>query len=158
MFICTANTTDTIPDALLDRLEVIELPGYTTEEKVAIARRHLVPKQVEANGLQGELVEFSDDALELLVERYTREAGVRGLERQIASVCRKLVREHTGGSGFYRPVDPERVIDLLGPPEYDLERTEREAQARRLPDAGRLGRRRADDAGGGAARAGRRAS
>ena len=128
MFICTANTTDTIPDALLDRLEVIELPSYTTEEKVAIARRHLVPKQVEANGLQGELVEFSEDALELLVERYTREAGVRGLERQIASVCRKLVREHTGGSGFYRPVDPERVIDLLGPPEYDLERSEREAR------------------------------
>ena len=126
MFICTANTMDTIPEALLDRLEVIELPGYTTEEKVAIARGYLVPKQVRASGLQQELVEFDDDALTLLVERYTREAGVRNLERQIASVCRKLVREHAAGSGFFRAVDADRVVDLLGPPEYDSERVERE--------------------------------
>jgi ATP-dependent Lon protease len=126
MFICTANTMDTIPEALLDRLEVIELPGYTTEEKVAIARGYLVPKQVRASGLENGMVEFGDDALELLVERYTREAGVRNLERQIASVCRKLVREQGGSAGVYQPVDAERVVDLLGPPEFDSERIERE--------------------------------
>ncbi len=93
---------------------------------MAIARGYLVPKQVRASGLQQELVEFDDDALALLVERYTREAGVRNLERQIASVCRKLVREHAAGSGFFRAVDAERVVDLLGPPEYDSERVERE--------------------------------
>jgi len=107
---------------------VIELPGYTTEEKVAIAAQYLVAKQIRATGLQEEMVEFSEDALELLVERYTREAGVRSLERQIASVCRKLVREQGGGTGFYRPVDAERVVDLLGPPEYERERLERQAR------------------------------
>jgi len=129
MFICTANTKDTIPAPLLDRLEVIELPGYTTAEKVAIAARYLVPKQLKAAGLQADQVELSDDALELLVERYTREAGVRGLERQIASICRKLVREHGGAPGLFLPVNAERVIDLLGPPRYYPERGGRQGRA-----------------------------
>lgn len=125
MFIGTANTADTIPPVLLDRLEVIDLPGYTTEEKVAIGRQYLVPKQLEATGLGGEWLEIDEDAVELLVERYTREAGVRNLERQIASVCRKLAREYMGGHCCYRHVDRERVLDLLGPPPYHPERTER---------------------------------
>ena len=118
MFVATANTSDTIPPALLDRLEVIELPGYTTGEKVAIAARYLVPKQVEAAGLEPGSVALSDEALELLVERYTREAGVRNLERQIASLCRKLAREQEAGRAFDARLDAERVQALLGPPLY----------------------------------------
>jgi ATP-dependent Lon protease len=125
MFIGTANITDTIPPPLLDRLEVIELSGYTTEEKIAIARHHLVPKQLPAAGLKDQLLEVDDDALELLVEQYTREAGVRNLERQIASVCRKLAKEQMGGAYRYRNVDRERVLDLLGPPPYHPERSDR---------------------------------
>ncbi|MHC5034539.1 MAG: S16 family serine protease, partial [Planctomycetota bacterium] len=125
MFIGTANTADTIPPVLLDRLEVIYLSGYTTEEKIAIARQYLVPKRLEAAGMGGDWLEFGEDAIELLVERYTREAGVRNLERQIASVCRKLAREYMGGHSRYRLVDKQRVLDLLGPPSYHAERTER---------------------------------
>jgi ATP-dependent Lon protease len=125
MFIGTANTTFTIPPVLLDRLEVIELPGYATEEKAAIARQYLVPKQLDAAGLAGEWIEFDEDAIDLLVERYTREAGVRNLERQIAAVCRKLARERMGGRCCYRHVDARRVTDLLGPPDYFPERADR---------------------------------
>jgi ATP-dependent Lon protease len=125
MFIGTANTDDTIPPALLDRLEVIELPGYTTEEKIEIARRYLWPKQLDATGLKGEALDISDDALELLVEQYTREAGVRSLEREIASICRKLAKEQMGGSYHYRRLDKEGVPELLGPPLYYAERSER---------------------------------
>ena len=125
MFIGTANTVATIPPVLLDRLEVLELPGYTTEEKMAIARRYLVPKQLEANGLSADWVDFDAAAVELLIERYTREAGVRDLERRIAAVCRKLAREHMGGRPCYRHLDPDQVRDLLGPPRYYPERSER---------------------------------
>jgi ATP-dependent Lon protease len=125
MFIGTANTTDTIPPPLLDRLEVIELPGYTTGEKIAIARQYLVPKQLEATGLKREAVEIADDALDLLVEEYTRESGVRSLERQIASICRKLAKEQMGGSYHYQRVDAQRTVELLGPPLYFPERSEK---------------------------------
>ncbi len=102
MFICTANTMDTDPRPRCSTgWRSSSCPATRPDEKVAIARGYLVPKQVKANGLQEELVEFDDGALALLVERYTREAGVRNLERQIASICRKLVREHEAGSGFY---------------------------------------------------------
>ncbi|MGD2174493.1 MAG: LON peptidase substrate-binding domain-containing protein, partial [Candidatus Brocadiaceae bacterium] len=109
MFIGTANTTDTIPPALLDRLEVMELSGYSTDEKVAIARQHLVRKQLEATGLADARVEIDDEALELLVEGYTREAGVRSLERQIAALCRKLAREFVGGRTCCDHLDEDRV-------------------------------------------------
>ncbi|WP_111411956.1 endopeptidase La [Billgrantia lactosivorans] len=92
MFICTANSMN-IPGPLLDRMEVIRLPGYTEDEKLAIARRYLVPKQLKANGFKDEEVSFSDEALLELIRYYTREAGVRELERQIAKVCRKVLRE-----------------------------------------------------------------
>ncbi|MCH4562751.1 endopeptidase La [Halomonas sp. EGI 63088] len=92
LFICTANSMN-IPGPLLDRMEVIRLPGYTEDEKLAIARRYLVPKQLKANGLKDEELAFSDEALLELIRYYSREAGVRELERQIAKVCRKVLRE-----------------------------------------------------------------
>jgi len=98
MFVCTANTMD-IPAPLLDRMEVIRLPGYTEEEKVAIAERHLLPKQVKANGLRKNELEISENALRDMVRYYTREAGVRNLEREVAKVARKVVRNNVTEQG-----------------------------------------------------------
>jgi len=125
MFICTANETATIPPPLLDRLEVIELPGYSTEEKVAIAQQYLLPKQMEATGLAGLPLEVDREALELMAERYSREAGVRELERQLASVLRKVARQYVAGDICYRKVDVALVEELLGPPPYQLDREEK---------------------------------
>jgi ATP-dependent Lon protease len=124
-FICTANVTHTIPPALQDRMETIHLAGYTHYEKLQIAQRFLVKKQVEQQGLSRYKVAFEDEAITLLIERYTREAGVRNLEREIASICRKLAREvlkkkTAGGSGI--AITPERVSELLGKPRYRLTR------------------------------------
>jgi ATP-dependent Lon protease len=120
-FICTANVTHTIPPALQDRMETIHLSGYTHYEKLQIAQRFLVKKQVEQQGLSRYKLHFDDEAVTLLLERYTREAGVRNLEREIASICRKLAREVlktklTVGSKIN--VTPERVSDLLGKPRF----------------------------------------
>ncbi|TBW54386.1 endopeptidase La [Marinobacter halodurans] len=93
MFVCTSNSMD-IPPALLDRMEIIRIPGYTEDEKVNIARQHLLPKQLKANGLRKNELNVSDDSLRDLIRYYTREAGVRSLEREIAKICRKVVREH----------------------------------------------------------------
>ena len=98
LFITTANQLDTVPGPLLDRMEVIELAGYTHEEKLEIAKRYLVPRQIERHGLGRSKIEFMDDALEALIDGYTREAGVRNLERQIGSVSRKVAREFAEGS------------------------------------------------------------
>src|SRR5438445_3246375 len=92
MFICTANLTDTIQAAFLDRMEVIRLSGYTEEEKVEIAKRHLIPKQLEEHGITTENLLFTDKALRAMINSYTREAGLRNLEREIASICRKVAR------------------------------------------------------------------
>ena len=89
LFICTANTLDTIPGPLLDRMDVIQLSGYTHEEKLGIAKRYLVPKQIEAHGLKKSRIAIPDKTLRLVIAEYTREAGVRNLERQIAALCRK---------------------------------------------------------------------
>ena len=97
LFIATANTLDTIPPALLDRMELIQLAGYTLDEKVHIAKRYLVPRQLAENGLRGAGVSFSDAALRAIADEYTREAGVRNLEREIGTVCRKLAREIAEG-------------------------------------------------------------
>ncbi|MFO8006795.1 MAG: endopeptidase La [Candidatus Brocadiia bacterium] len=118
MFIGTANTTETIPPPLLDRLEVIELPGYSPEEKLCIARQYLVPEQVAEAGLEPDRIAIEDEALELLIEGYTREAGVRNLERRIAALCRKVARRHLGGSLCYEHIDTARVHDLLGPAQH----------------------------------------
>jgi ATP-dependent Lon protease len=115
MFICTANQLDPIPAPLRDRMEIIELSGYTEEQKLEIAKRYLVPRQIERNGLTTSKIEFADKALELIIEGYTREAGVRNLEREIGSVCRKVARDFAEGKrNRKRPVGPKVVQDLLG--------------------------------------------
>ena len=115
MFIATANVLDTIPGPLQDRMETIELAGYTLDEKKHIARRYLVPRQIEANGLKPSQIEFADPALAAVVEEYTREAGVRNLERQIGTICRKVAREVAEGKGNGKvKVSAKRARELLG--------------------------------------------
>jgi ATP-dependent Lon protease len=135
-FICTANQVDTIPPALLDRMETIELSGYTHEEKREIAARYLVPRQMERNGLsrskigrgqaaggaRGAAITFTKPALDRIIDGYTREAGVRALEREIGSICRKVAREFAEGSRrSKRTVRPETVEQLLGKPRFQPE-------------------------------------
>jgi ATP-dependent Lon protease len=115
VFIATANVLDTIPGPLLDRMETIELAGYTVEEKRHIARRYLVPRQIEANGLKPAQVEFADAALTAIIEEYTREAGVRGLERQIGAICRKVARDVAEGKAKGKvKVSGKKARELLG--------------------------------------------
>jgi ATP-dependent Lon protease len=115
LFITTANLLDTIPPALRDRMEVIELAGYTHEEKLEIAKRYLVPRQIERNGLTPSKIEFTDEALALVIDGYTREAGVRNLEREVGSVCRKVAREYAEGTRKSKRVIREKqVSELLG--------------------------------------------
>jgi ATP-dependent Lon protease len=121
LFICTANTTDTVPGALLDRMDVISLSGYTEDEKLGIAKRYLVPKQIEAHGLTLERVTIADKALRLVIREYTREAGVRGLERRIGDLCRKAARKVAEGYDGKIRVDERRVRTWLGPRRYSGE-------------------------------------
>src|SRR5438552_122630 len=120
-FITTANVLDTVPSALRDRMEVIELPGYTEEEKVQIARHYLVPRGRENSGLQPDQIEFEGAALHFIVRHYTRETGVRNLERQITSISRKQARRVLEGKDPHLVVTPGVVTDLLGSPRYQLE-------------------------------------
>jgi len=115
MFIATANVTHSIPPALKDRMEVIPLSGYTLNEKLAIAQQFLVPKQLKNHGLSPEKISFDDEAVRVLIESYTREAGVRNLEREIASICRKIARQvvRAGGQVAVR-VAPELISEYLG--------------------------------------------
>ena len=114
-FICTANQLDSVPPALRDRMEVIELAGYTHEEKREIAVRYLVPRQIERNGLGRSKIEFTEPALDQIIDGYTREAGVRNLEREIGSVCRKVAREFAEGTRrSKRTIRPKTVVELLG--------------------------------------------
>jgi ATP-dependent Lon protease len=117
-FIATANVMHTIPPPLQDRLEVLRLSGYTEREKLEIAKRHLVPKQAEANGLRAEHFEFTDDGILDIIRHYTRESGVRNLEREIGSCCRKVARKFVGENveeGFKDVITAERVQQMLGP-------------------------------------------
>jgi ATP-dependent Lon protease len=116
LFICTANQLETIPPPLLDRMDVIQLSGYTEDEKLGIARKYLVPKQLEAHGLSEEQARFTENALRTVIREYTREAGVRNLERQIAALCRKAARRVAEGKakGTTR-IDERRVRSWLGP-------------------------------------------
>ncbi|HXM69518.1 MAG TPA: endopeptidase La, partial [Thermoanaerobaculia bacterium] len=115
MFIATANVTHTIPAALKDRMEVIHLSGYTLNEKLAIAQQFLVPRQVKNHGLATDKISFDEEAIRVLIESYTREAGVRSLEREIASVCRKIARRVVKeGSGLAIAVKPEMISEFLG--------------------------------------------
>jgi ATP-dependent Lon protease len=121
MFVATANTLDGIHPALMDRLEVLELPGYTEEEKLAIAKAHLLPRLLESHGLKGVEVEIGDAALGALVRRYTREAGVRNLERSIEALLRKLARKVAKGARGPFHVQPADLSRLLGLPKFQEE-------------------------------------
>lgn len=128
MFICTANTTDTIPRPLLDRMEVIELSGYTSNEKFHIARKHLVEKQKNANGLTKNQLNISDRAIKIIIENYTREAGVRNLERKIAQICRKAAMQAAKEPGSIIRVSERNIKTFLGTVKYmaDMANTEAE--------------------------------
>jgi ATP-dependent Lon protease len=125
LFLTTANVLDTIPHALRDRMEVLELPGYTDEEKVQIAQRHLIPKQLNENGLGEYKIEFTPPALMEIIRSYTREAGLRNLEREIGRICRKIARGLTEGEAVPERVDTESLSRYLGPPKFFSEAAER---------------------------------
>ena len=132
MFIATANVMHTIPPALRDRMEVIRLPGYTLREKIAIAEQYLVPRQIKEHGLKKFEVSFEQEAIREIVERYTKEAGVRNLEREVASVCRKLARKAVADKLEDKPeITPAKVLELLGIPRYQPPR-----EQQRKPEIG----------------------
>jgi ATP-dependent Lon protease len=118
LFITTANVLDPVPPALRDRMEVLELPGYTEDEKLAIAREHLVAKQVANHGLTPEQLQFEDASLRSIVRGYTRESGVRNLEREIGSICRKAARRRAEGDESALAVTPAVVVEMLGAPRF----------------------------------------
>ncbi len=115
MFITTANILDTIPGPLRDRMEVVELPGYTEDEKVMIAREHLIEKQLEAHGLTSDDIEFADDAIRIIIRSYTREAGVRNIERGLAAICRGVAKEIVSGKTAKTAIDSKALSKYLGP-------------------------------------------
>ena len=119
MFIATANNLNTIPGPLLDRMELIEVSGYITEEKVEIARKHLVPKELEANGMKKTDIKIPKDTLEAIIESYTRESGVRELEKNIGNILRKSARQYATDGFFSKTeIKPADLYDFLGAPEY----------------------------------------
>jgi ATP-dependent Lon protease len=129
MFVTTANNLDTVPGPLRDRMEVITLAGYSEAEKLEIAKRYLVPRQVERNGLRRSQISFSDAGLKAIIADYTREAGVRSLEREIGSVCRKVARQVAEGTATSRiSISGPRVRDLLGKPRFHSESRRRTAR------------------------------
>ncbi|MEO8458518.1 MAG: S16 family serine protease, partial [Chloroflexota bacterium] len=120
-FIATANMIDTIPGPLLDRMELIELSGYTEHEKLQIAKRYLLPRQITDNGLPAESVHMTDGAIREVIRSYTREAGVRNLERELGSVCRRVARRIAEGEMEVVEVTEENLDDFLGPPRFRFE-------------------------------------
>ncbi len=121
VFLATANVMDTIPPALHDRMEIIQLSGYTEEEKEKISKQYLIPKQMKENGVTNKNIQFKDDGLTYLIQHYTREAGLRNLERTIASACRKVARKVAEGDDNVTEVTPTEVSKMLGPAIYDRE-------------------------------------
>lgn len=128
MFITTANDVSTIPAPLLDRMEIIELPGYTNEEKFNIAKKHLIPKQAKLHGLNGRTFKINDKALYALIDGYTREAGVRKLEQKIAALCRKAAAEIVGGEAKSLTVKESNLEKLLGPKKFIPLSVDKEAE------------------------------
>ncbi|MDE0031575.1 MAG: endopeptidase La [Deltaproteobacteria bacterium] len=124
LFICTANLLDTVPPALRDRMEVINLSGYTNEEKLEIARRFLIPRQLEEAGISGELLDLSNDAVLRIIEQYTREAGLRNLEREMAAICRKVARKVADGRTGRTRITRRNLHQFLGPPRFLTETQE----------------------------------
>jgi ATP-dependent Lon protease len=125
MFVTTGNLLDPIPPPLRDRMEVIELAGYTEEEKLEIAKRHIIPKQIVENGLSASQIVFTDEGLQHVIRYHTREAGLRNLEREIGTLCRKVARGITEGRTDPVTIDIARVSDMLGPERYFSEVAER---------------------------------
>lgn len=128
MFITTANTTETIPTPLLDRMEVIEVMGYTEEEKVKIAEKYLIPKKIEEHGLKEEKIKITEGAVRDLINYYTRESGVRNLEREIANICRKTARKTVSGRKKRFAVDQESLEDYLGKKKYRYDKIKGEKE------------------------------
>jgi ATP-dependent Lon protease len=128
LFIATGNLLDPVPSALRDRMEVIQLPGYTQMEKIEIGRRFLIPKQMENHGLKPKHIEFTDEALVELVQAYTKEAGVRNLEREIANCMRKVAKLVAEGRKRKVVVDRKRLLEFLGPPRFEYGELESEDQ------------------------------
>lgn len=125
MFIATANVLESIPSPLLDRMEVLHLPGYSEEEKTLIAQKYIIPKQLEAHGLVAADLELTDQAVRKIIADYTREAGLRNLEREVAAVCRKIARRRAEGRKKAVTVGPTQVAELLGPSRYYRELADR---------------------------------
>jgi ATP-dependent Lon protease len=125
LFLTTANVLDSIPHALLDRMEVLELPGYTEEEKLEIVKRHIIPKQLIENGLGNLTIDFTQPAVSEVVRNYTREAGLRNIEREIAHVFRKIARTVTEGEQPPEKIVPEMIQKYLGPPKFFAEVADR---------------------------------
>jgi ATP-dependent Lon protease len=125
MFITTANMLETIPSPLLDRLEVLQLPGYSEEEKTLIAQKYLIPKQLEQHGLSAQDLTVTDAAIRKIIADYTREAGLRNLEREIASICRKVARRRAEGKRGHTTIEPAEIADLLGPARFFRELADR---------------------------------
>jgi ATP-dependent Lon protease len=128
MFIATANILDPVPPALRDRMEVLELPGYTESEKLHIAKRYLIPKELDAHGLTADQLSFADDAILRITSSYTREAGVRNLEREIATICRAVAKEVSEGRTEPASITAEDLHALLGPVKFFSEVAERTSQ------------------------------
>jgi ATP-dependent Lon protease len=128
MFIATANQLDPIPGPLRDRMEIIELSGYTIDEKTAIAKQHLIPKQVKEHGIAPDQIEVADETLTEIITAYTREAGVRSLERRIADVCRSVAVQVASGKVEKQTITVEKLHELLGPQRVESEMAERTAQ------------------------------
>ena len=128
MFITTANVLDTIPPALRDRMEVLELPGYSEDQKMMIAKEFLIRKQIDEHGLTSEFIEFHDAALQTIISSYTREAGVRNLEREIAAICRGVAKDVAGGSSEKIVVTPDNLHKFLGPVKFFPEVAERTSE------------------------------
>jgi ATP-dependent Lon protease len=125
IFIATANTLETIPPALLDRMEVLEIPGYTREEKMEISKRHLVPKQISEHGLTDAQISFDDEAINTIIEQYTREAGVRNLEREVANTIRGVAVKVAESLPYDPKLTGASIADYLGPQKYFSEVAER---------------------------------
>lgn len=126
MFVTTANTLDTIPAALLDRMEVIQISGYTSEEKLHIAKNHLVPKQMKRHGLKPSQLLIEDDTIIEIIEHYTREAGVRNLERELAGVCRKAAKALVADKKRSIIVTPATRENYLGKQKYHFDKVDKE--------------------------------
>ena len=128
MFITTANQLHTIPPALLDRLEILELPGYTATEKLMIAKQYLIPRQLESHGIKEDTLSIADDAIHQVIDKYTREAGVRNLEREMGTICRKVARQIAEGRDTPTRVSSDDVPDYLGPTKFFSEIAERKEE------------------------------